>query len=238
MATPVHILPLIFDTVYTAPRRILISKVLNTAGDNVKKRELLEDVINYILLGHSGQHRKGDKFKNPNNGKENIKYFTHQYMVWVQGIVMGIPFHELVARLLHDTPEDALKFFHRKFKKTRKKVFQDIAVIGNHYQEGFGDLVVAHVKALTNKKGLKTIAEKEEWQLAHFKTLSVAEQNSKLADKLANMWDTLHNPPTSWSYEKKVADMEFAFQLLSYAKNPPSYISILLDILYLELEKQ
>jgi hypothetical protein len=231
-------IPLIFNAVYTTPRRILITNVLNTA-QTAAQRQLLEDVVHYLLLAHKGQHRKGSTYFNPNNDDENLKYFSHQYMVWVQGYLSGVSFAEQIALLLHDTVEDGTKYFHPAFGKTRDIIRQDIITIGNSYTPNFGNQVIQHVDAMTNKKGLtdenkswkENVRIKQAWQLMHFKGLPVKDQNNKLRDKLANMWDTVVNPPDGWSDKKKQNDMDFALELLEEAKNPPQYIADLLHLL-------
>jgi hypothetical protein len=180
-----------------------------------------------VLLAHSGQYRKGDKFKNPNNDEENIKYLTHQYMVFIQGYLEGIPFEQQIALLLHDTIEDGTKYFHPDFNKTRAIIRKDIAVICDQYGDGFGGAVLSRINYLTNKAGLKP-HEKKAWQLDRFENMPTIDQNNKLRDKLANMWDTFHNAPDCWSDEKKADDLAFAFDLLAVANDPPQYIEDLL----------
>lgn len=220
-------LPNLFYLAYTSSRIDLEGTVLSTAI-NGDEKQLFEDTLGYIDLAHNGQCRKGQYYTDPDNPGNPLQYFTHQFMVWVQGDLTAVSLARRIALLFHDTLEDGVKYFHKSFGKNRQKIREDIIVICDAYEAGFGKVVIAHVDALTNKEGLKP-EEKQAWQLAHFTELSEEDQNNKLFDKVANMWDTLHNPPEGWSEGKKHTDMLFAFEMLAAAKNPPEHVKLMLN---------
>lgn len=93
----------------------------------------------------------------------------------------GYPEHVQAAAALHDVVEDT------------GTTLAEIA-------ERFGDAVAILVDHVTDPPGMKD-ADRRIRQLAHVKKMPRDAQAVKLADRIANLHDTIHNPP-GWSADK------------------------------------
>ncbi len=232
--TIINAVKLAFHTAYCTKRESLFNIIKATAGNDKNKYDLLETIINRLIVpAHRGQERKGE-LKNPGNKNENLKYQTHLFMVWYQGYLLNLPFTILITLLLHDIIEDGGINLCMNRKELRQFII-DICNESNFAKQyaavGHGDFgreVVSRINKLTNKEYL-TPEDKLIWQFDHFKDMSYWDQNNKLMDKLVNNWDNVHNPPITWTLEKKLEDINFALKLFNIAKHPPAYIGIMLS---------
>jgi len=89
----------------------------------------------------------------------------------------------LMAALLHDTVEDTATSF------------EDI-------ERAFGREVADIVREVTDDKTLPK-AERKRLQIEHAAQLSRRAKLVKLADKICNLHDMVHSPPTDWSLERR-----------------------------------
>ena len=89
----------------------------------------------------------------------------------------------LMAALLHDTVEDTATSF------------EDI-------EHAFGAEVADIVREVTDDKTLPK-AERKRLQIEHAAHLSRRAKLVKLADKICNLHDMAHSPPTDWSLERR-----------------------------------
>jgi GTP diphosphokinase / guanosine-3',5'-bis(diphosphate) 3'-diphosphatase len=89
----------------------------------------------------------------------------------------------LMAALLHDTVEDTATSF------------EDI-------ERAFGAEVADIVREVTDDKTLPK-AERKRLQIEHAAHLSRRAKLVKLADKICNLRDMVHSPPTDWSLERR-----------------------------------
>jgi guanosine-3',5'-bis(diphosphate) 3'-pyrophosphohydrolase len=96
----------------------------------------------------------------------------------------------LMAALLHDTVEDTATSF------------EDI-------ERAFGTEVADIVREVTDDKTLPK-AERKRLQIEHAARLSRRAKLVKLADKICNLHDMAHSPPTDWSLERRCEYFDWA----------------------------
>ena len=89
----------------------------------------------------------------------------------------------LQAALLHDTIEDT--------HTTPEEI-----------EEQFGSEVQGLVEEVTDDKSLPKL-ERKRLQVAHAPQLSEGAKQIKIADKICNMRDVIHSPPTGWSMARR-----------------------------------
>jgi GTP diphosphokinase / guanosine-3',5'-bis(diphosphate) 3'-diphosphatase len=89
----------------------------------------------------------------------------------------------LLAAILHDTVEDTETSF-------------------TELEERFGKAVAGIVREVTDDKALAKEARKQ-LQAEHALHASPQAKQLKIADKICNIRDIIHNPPTGWSTERK-----------------------------------
>ena len=96
----------------------------------------------------------------------------------------------LQAALLHDTLEDTL-------------------TTPAELEQAFGREVRAVVEEVTDDKALPK-AERKRRQIEHARALSPRAKLVKLADKICNVRDVIHDPPATWSRERRRQYLEWA----------------------------
>jgi (p)ppGpp synthase/HD superfamily hydrolase len=101
----------------------------------------------------------------------------------------------LVAAILHDTIED-----------TRTSP----AEIEGH----FGREVRLLVEEVTDDKSLAQ-AERKRLQVEHAPRLSLGAKLIKLADKICNVVDVTHTPPTNWSLERRLEYLDWTERVVA-----------------------
>ncbi|MCM2358510.1 MAG: HD domain-containing protein [Geobacteraceae bacterium] len=89
----------------------------------------------------------------------------------------------LLAAILHDAVEDT------------ETSFAEI-------EEHFGKTVAGIVREVTDDKTLKSEVRKR-LQVEHAPHASSRAKQLKIADKICNVRDIIHNPPSGWSLERK-----------------------------------
>src|SRR5262245_45124323 len=90
----------------------------------------------------------------------------------------------LIAGVLHDTVEDT--------GTTKEEII-----------ELFGERVCGYEREVTDDKSLPK-AERKLKQVEHAPHLSEGAKQVKLADKISNITDVMHNPPKDWSTERRL----------------------------------
>jgi guanosine-3',5'-bis(diphosphate) 3'-pyrophosphohydrolase len=137
----------------------------------------LLEAAQFAARKHHGQHRKGANAE---------PYIVHPLGVarYLSEIGKVTDFDVLIAGILHDTLEDT---------KTTPEELTEI----------FGATVCGYVKEVTDDKSLPK-AERKLKQIEHAPHLSNGAKQVKLADKISNITDIMHNPPSFWSLETKL----------------------------------
>lgn len=134
-----------------------------------------------MCFAHNSQSRKGPSGR---------PYNHHPLMVFVLVRLSGGSLVEQVAALLHDVPED----MHKSWPGTRRaQIYAALA-------KQFGEEVADMLEKLSNPEGLKS-ADKNRWQAEQLVACPEI-RRVKVADKLANSYDTLLDTPTDWSADK------------------------------------
>lgn len=132
--------------------------------------------LSFAALKHSGQLRKS---------ADMTPYINHPISVadilTREGGVTDVD--TLAAALLHDTLEDT-----------------DTHV--GELERLFGQQVAAVVAELTDDKTLPK-PERKALQILKARDCSERARLVRLADKIANVRDVIHNPPTHWSLERR-----------------------------------
>jgi guanosine-3',5'-bis(diphosphate) 3'-pyrophosphohydrolase len=132
---------------------------------------------------HQNQRRKG---------RDQLPYINHPIRVtdtlWRVGGVRDVS--TLLAALLHDTLEDT------------DTTPDEIEML-------FGPEVLSFVQEVTDDKTLPK-AMRKQLQIEHAPHLSNEARLIKLADKIDNVYDISHDPPSSWSHERLLAYLDWA----------------------------
>lgn len=141
------------------------------------------DALNFAAHKHQHQRRKG---------KAQLPYINHPIRVaeilWQVGTVRDMP--TLVAALLHDTIEDT---------QTSPEELETL----------FGAEVLALVQQVTDDKTLPKAARKQ-LQIEHAPHLSAQAKLIKLADKINNIYDVIHDPPGDWPFQRRMEYLDWA----------------------------
>jgi len=137
----------------------------------------------FAALKHRDQRRKDVK---------SSPYIIHPISVALAiAEIGGIEEQEiLAAALLHDTLEDT-----------------DTSV--SELDEIFGETVRKYVEEVTDDKSLPK-EERKQKQIEHAATLSRGATLIKLGDKISNVSDVTHSPPTSWDTERRKQYLDWA----------------------------
>jgi (p)ppGpp synthase/HD superfamily hydrolase len=149
---------------------------------------ILLSAIQFAAIKHRDQRRK-DAPQSP--------YINHPVQVanllWDVGGVRDES--TLVAAILHDTIEDT-------------------ATSPDEIRARFGQQVLTLVLEVTDDRTLPSV-ERKRLQIEHAPHLSTGAKLIKLGDKLANLTDILHSPPTNWTLERKHEYMLWTAQVVS-----------------------
>lgn len=166
-----------------------------------------------MMFAHAAQRRKGPSSR---------PYAAHPLMVYL--LVKAVSNDEdlLCAALLHDVVEDMCKSFPGV---KREDVLANIEAV-------FGKTVAYRVECLSNPENFGGTS-KRDWQLRHFR-IHPEIQLVKMADKIANAYDSLFDTPQGWS-DNKLADgvLDAARFAARAAHVPPLYAAF---ISYLQAE--
>jgi guanosine-3',5'-bis(diphosphate) 3'-pyrophosphohydrolase len=100
----------------------------------------------------------------------------------------------LLAAILHDTVEDTGTAF-------------------SELEEIFGRDVRLLVEEVTDDKSLPK-DERKRLQIEHAQRLSERAKQIKIADKICNVRDVIHNPPPNWSLERKREYLQWAAKVV------------------------
>lgn len=159
----------------------------------------LVNAINFSAIKHRNQRRKN---------QEKSPYINHPIEVTAFLTNAGITdVNILMAAVLHDTIEDT----------------------GTSYEEislQFGSDVAETVMECSDDKSLDKVQRKK-LQIEHAESISTAARLVKMSDKLSNMKDLMHNPPTHWSKTEIVGYVVWSYyvvQKLKGAKGLNSYL--------------
>ena len=101
----------------------------------------------------------------------------------------------LAAALLHDTLEDT--------DTTAEELEQE-----------FGPDVRRYVEEVTDDMSLSRI-ERQERQIAHAEVLSPGAAMIKIADKISNVTDVIHDPPPMWGLERREQYLDVAEKVVN-----------------------
>jgi guanosine-3',5'-bis(diphosphate) 3'-pyrophosphohydrolase len=131
---------------------------------------------------HKGQFRKGED-KSP--------YINHPIQVAELLANAGgeSDTNLLAAAILHDVVEDTVDSIDEK-----KELIKQMTEI-------FGEQVLLIVLEVTDDKSLEK-PERKRLQIEHAPHLSSNARKLKIADKIMNVRDITHNPPTWWNRER------------------------------------
>ena len=135
---------------------------------------------------HRDQRRKGVR---------ETPYINHPLEVSERIVrVAGVDEVEvLIAAILHDTIEDT--------ETTAEEI-----------EQHFGATIAALVLEVTDDRSL-TWMERKRLEIEHASGLTPRAKLIKLADKICNVEDTEHNPPSSWSRQRRRDYLDFAEQI-------------------------
>ncbi|MDX2096867.1 MAG: HD domain-containing protein [Leptolyngbyaceae cyanobacterium bins.59] len=118
----------------------------------------------------------------------------------------------IVGALLHDTVEDT------------DTTFEELT-------QEFGSEVAALVGEVTDDKSLPKQTRKQ-LQIAHAPHLSDRAKLIKLADKISNLRDMVHSPPSNWSQERRREYFEWAKSVVDQIANPHPVLKGLFEEVY------
>ena len=154
---------------------------------SVESFSLFIGALKFGARRHSFQKRK-DKGGTP--------YFNHPIEVaetlWSVGAVREM--HILTAALLHDVIEDT---------QTRPDEVEAL----------FGSVILSIVQEVSDDKGLPKGTRKA-LQIEHAPHLSTKGKLIKLADKICNIRDVIHSPPSDWPVERRIEYLDWAEQVV------------------------
>jgi (p)ppGpp synthase/HD superfamily hydrolase len=165
------------------------------------------DALRFAAVRHSRQRRKD---------VDGTPYINHPIAVvdtlWRVGGLRHVP--TLVAGILHDTVEDT-----------------DTAP--EELKRLFGEEVAAIVLEVTDDKALPK-AERKRLQVERAPRGSVPAKCVKLADKICNLRDVIHNPPPNWSLERRREYLDWAERVVAGLRGTNSPLEELFDRLLRE----
>jgi len=146
------------------------------------------DALRFAAVRHSRQRRKD---------VDGTPYINHPIAVvdtlWRVGGLRHVP--TLVAGILHDTVEDT-------------------GTTPQELRSLFGEEVAAIVLEVTDDKDLPK-EERKRLQVEHAPRKSVPAKCVKLADKICNLRDVVHNPPSNWSRERRREYLDWAERVVA-----------------------
>jgi guanosine-3',5'-bis(diphosphate) 3'-pyrophosphohydrolase len=158
---------------------------------NINESILFLKALAFAADKHRFQKRKDTK---------GTPYINHPIHVALTLAEVGEETNEdlLVAALLHDTIEDT--------ETTKEEI-----------SKNFGDSVLELVLEVTDDKSLPK-EDRKKLQVLHASKKSLLARKLKLADKICNVYDIIHNPPDSWSIERKLQYLDWAERVLTGLK--------------------
>lgn len=120
----------------------------------------------------------------------------------------------LCAALLHDTVEDT---------KTTEEELREL----------FGEGIARIVMEVSDDK-TKTKAERKRLQIEHASRISHHAKLVKLADKICNLRDMAHSPPTNWSLERRREYFDWSKQVVDQMRGTHPQLEALFDAAFAE----
>lgn len=172
-----------------------LDSFVRNAGDKVKQ------AFAVMMFAHAAQRRKGASKR---------AYAAHPLMVYLLVSAVTDDENLLCAALLHDVVEDMQQSFSGV---RREEVLANIRTV-------FGTEVARLVAGLTNPTDFGGV-EKSVWQARHFAQFQEI-QLVKLADKIANAYDTLTDPPPNWNNQKRLDAVLEAARFARIANDVPT----------------
>lgn len=160
--------------------------------------------LQFASEAHKDQRRKDAEY---------TPYINHP--IEVIRILTGVNVDDeavLAAALLHDVIEDT------------KYTYVDLL---DTFNKDIADLVLD----CTDDKTLPK-QERKLLQITHTATLSDRAKLIKLADKIANLTDILHNPPVEWDTKRKLKYFEWSKQVADNAKGVNKDLDDWFDAVY------
>lgn len=194
------------------------------ADEYSPEERCIREVWNYLDAAHHEQSRKGPL---------PLGYKVHLYMVTKQRQLDGADLEGVVTGMGHDCPEDGFisdkgykayikensidqKAYEREMRQVTRAGLKELVC-----KHGFdGERVVSDIADLTNPPAYPDGMSKLEWQFAHFKTMPQSAQMTKLADKIANSYDSAHNVPTGFDTDKLASIIPVTEDMLAEAGHP------------------
>jgi len=154
----------------------------------IEQRDLITEAIHFAATKHKDQPRK-DKVGTP--------YIVHP--VGVLGLLTSIggvaDANILIAAVLHDTIEDT-------------------ATTGSEIEKDFGIEVLAYVLECTDDKSLPK-QKRKKLQILNAPHKSDGAKVIKLADKIHNVADMIHNKPKGWTVKRLNKYLDWAEKVVA-----------------------
>lgn len=148
----------------------------------------LLDALHFSAQRHRDQRRKG---------ASKAPYINHP--IEVAHILAGIggvaDLDTLLAAILHDTMEDT-------------------GTTGDELEARFGAEVRSLVQEVTDDKRLPK-EERKRLQVQQAAHKSAKARMIKLADKICNVRDVTHVPPSDWSHQRRVAYLDWTMEVVA-----------------------
>ena len=154
---------------------------------------LLLRVADFAAAAHADQRRKGAQAR---------PYINHCLTVasTIAHDAPDTPVEVLCAAILHD-------------------VVEDTPVTAAQLRATFGDTIADYVAEVTDDKALPK-AERKALQVEHAAHLSPGACRLKLADKISNVYDLVHDPPADWTHARLVAYVDWSEQVVAAMAHP------------------
>lgn len=154
---------------------------------NTLDSKILLKAIAFAADKHRFQKRKDT---------EGTPYINHPISVALTLMDLGGETNQdlLVAAILHDTIEDT-------------------QTSAEEISEYFGPTVLSIVLEVTDDKRLPK-EERKKLQVLTASKKSESARKLKLADKICNVTDIIHHPPSSWTVERKLQYLDWVDQVL------------------------
>jgi (p)ppGpp synthase/HD superfamily hydrolase len=166
--------------------------------------------IQYAAYQHRDQRRKG---------RSHSPYINHPLgvvdILWQIGGVRDIT--TLAAAVLHDTIEDT-------------------SATPEEIRERFGEEVLGIVLEVTDDKSLPK-AERKRLQIVNAPHKSLRARQVKLADKINNIYEMAHDPPTDWSLDRRREYLEWAKQVIDGLRGQNPALEARFDQVFAEAQK-
>ena len=152
----------------------------------------LLNAINFSAIKHKNQRRKN---------QEKSPYINHPIEVATFLSNAGVTdVNILMAAVLHDTIEDTATTYDEISYK-------------------FGSDVAETVLECSDDKKLDKVQRKK-LQIEHAEVISTAAKLVKMSDKLSNMKDLMHNPPSHWTQTEIIGYVVWSYFVIEKLKGP------------------